>query len=230
MGLKLLISTMVFSGLFKCITLPTFQMFGIFALFTEKFMCEWDISVLWGLNGVSGLALFYLGSAPHFSFCLLYLFSLCYTYTICSVSSFFIAIRVFYLFFFWLCGVYCWLNLLAHLLGSLWRLVFWAPNYFALFAGCLSSIDKKSFRCAQSLDQLLLWVSVCTSLIQFLHLCPWTLFFTSRFSCYFWWPWRFFLNFISFSENFTASLGKFATTFYLFLVRYDCQPLRYGFR
>ena len=68
MGLKLLISTMVFPGLFKGITLPTFKIIGIFALFTEKFMCEWDISVLWGPSGVNGWALFYLGSAPYFSF------------------------------------------------------------------------------------------------------------------------------------------------------------------
>ena len=68
MGLKLLISAMVFPGLFKGITLPTFQMFGIFPLFTEKFMCEGDISVIRGLNGVSGLALFYLGSELYFFF------------------------------------------------------------------------------------------------------------------------------------------------------------------
>ena len=180
--------------------------------------CKWIGAMLSGLCA----SLFFLS--------LISLFTVLHLYNLLCFQFFLLVLEYFFCFFFWVCGVYCWLNLLVHLLGSLWRLVFWAPNYLALFAGCLLSIDKKSFRCAQSLDQLLLWVSVCTSLIQFLHLCPWTLFFTSRFSCYFWWPWRFFLNFISFSENFTASLGKFATTFYLFLVRYDCQPLRYGFR
>ena len=121
-GLKLLDSSMGFPGLCRGITRPTFQMFGIFALFTERFMvsvrnlsavvprwCKWIGAIL---SGPSALILFVS---------LIAYFTALHLNILPSISSslFSLFLEYFFCFSFFLgCGLYCWLKLLAHLLGS----------------------------------------------------------------------------------------------------------------
>ena len=155
-GLKFLDSSMGFPGLCRGITRSTFQMFRIFALFTKSFMVSVRYLSCMGPRCVSGLALFYLGLAPYFSFSLIASINVLHLNILPSISSFLIVLRV-YLFcssFFLGCGVYCLLNLLAHFVGSWQRVIFLASKYMALFAGGLSLLDKSAFTVLQSLQQL----------------------------------------------------------------------------
>ena len=79
-----------------------------------------SISVLWGLESVSGLALFYLVTVLFFLLSLIASFTVLHLNILHSVSSFLIILSVFlFCFSFFLgSGVYCWLNLLAHFSGS----------------------------------------------------------------------------------------------------------------
>ena len=121
----------MFSGLCRGITRSTFQMFGIFAVFTESFLvsvrylsaigprcCNWFGAIL---SGPSALLLFvYLIASV----------TVLHWNILPSVSSFLIVLSVF-LFFIFL-GVWSILlmNILAHFLGS-W-VVFLASNYMAV--------------------------------------------------------------------------------------------------
>ena len=84
-------------------------MFGVFALFTDRFMVSVRYLGAMGLDGVIGLALFYLGPAPYFFVSLMAVFSvLLHLNVLASVSSAFIVLNVFlfcFSFFSW--GVEC---------------------------------------------------------------------------------------------------------------------------
>ena len=69
-GLKLLDSFVGLAGLCRGITRPTFQMFGIFALFTEKFMVSVRYLSPMGPRCVGEMARFYLRPVAYFSLCL----------------------------------------------------------------------------------------------------------------------------------------------------------------
>ena len=114
--LKLLDSSMGFPGLCRGITRPNFQLLGCLHCLKDGLWCQWGISLLWSLDDVRELALFYLGPASFFSFWLWLLLSLCNTWTFCprfSVSLFFLCISLLFLIFL---GV--WNVLLVELIGA----------------------------------------------------------------------------------------------------------------
>ena len=201
-GLSFICSSLGFPGLRRGITRPRFQNFGIFALFTEKFMAsvryfkamgprwfEWIGAIL---SGPSALLFFVSCIAS---------FTVLHFNILSTISSFFIVLNVFlFCFSFFLqCGVYCWLKLLAHLLLSWWGVIFLASKIWR-FAGGLALLERSSFTVLQSLEQSPLWVGVYTSSIQFLRFWLWTICLFHGLVALFWGPWIFSLNLILFKK------------------------------
>ena len=125
---------MSFIGLCKGLTRSIFQMFGIFELFRELFMAS--VRYLSGMGHIflNGLALIYLGPAPHLSLSLIAFFSVLHLTILPTTSSFPIVQSVFlpWFSFFLGCGVYCWLNLFAQFLATWWGLFLLPSTYMAL--------------------------------------------------------------------------------------------------
>ena len=108
MGEKLLDSSMGFPGLCRDITRPTFQMLGIFSLFTEKFL----VSVRY-LSAMGPRWCKWIGAILSRPSSLLFFVSLIASFTVLhlnilpSVSSFLIVLSVNLFSFVVGCGLYC---------------------------------------------------------------------------------------------------------------------------
>ena len=164
--------------------------------------CEWIVAILAG----SGALLFFVS--------LIASFTVLHLNILRSFSSFLIFLRLllFCLSFFSWCGVCCWLNLLAHFLGSWWVVVFLASKYMAL-CGWFIVTWWKSFHYAPEL-RAVTSVSECLYKLNSLFaLMTLNIFLFRGLFALFWGPLDLFFEFYLFSESFTASLGKFATTF-----------------
>ena len=220
-GLELFDSSMGFSGLCRGITRRTFQMFGILALFTKKFMVLERYLSAMGLDVVSGLALFYLGPWLYFSLCLISSFTVLRTFCLLFPVSYLFLVYFLSVFHFspW------WSVLLVKLVAAFpWIMAssFLSVKLYGSVCSWLSVTWQKFFSSAPEFTAV-------TSFSKFLYqLDPLFLLLTFNrfvfipcFSCVILGSLDVFFEFHLFSESFSASLGKLATTF----VGYACQPL-----